>query len=333
MVPIGLSLISVGMIGFALTLHYASSQYVNSFFLISALVTGIGTSFYHPIGAAILQSSFEKNRRGRALGVNGAFGGIGRAVYPSIVAVFVAVYTYSIALLIVAAIGFVGSLAVSLGLRSRRIVESPKTSVGKSSIVQRGEISAVLILLTVVAFAVSFSTQGIGAWIPSFLAAEKGLGTSATLDYEVSALYAASILGQPFFGYLSDKIDKRIVVAIAVLGSSSSVLGYLFSHGILDIVFLEMIGFFTFTNFPVFLSLVSDYVPSSSSAFSNGLVWNFGVSGGGVAGPAVVAAFVFSGLFSWTRAFEIMIAVAFLSSAMIPILRKPVQLDEKAAPS
>ncbi len=327
MISFGLILTSIGIIGFGLTYQFHTSGYVNTIFLVSAFVAGIGTSFYHPIGAAILQSTFNGSSKGRALGINGSFGGLGRAIYPSIVFLLAGIFTESTSLIIIAIVASCFSLIIPLGMKSRSKLAPPKELGKKASFNENGEISRTLIILTVVALFTSFATQGIGAWLPTFLSVQKGLGTSSLLGFELSGMYAGSILGQFSFGSLSDRIDKRAVVAIATVGSAASVLAYIFSTGIFDLIFLALIGFFTYTNFPVFLSLASDYIPSKSSTVANALVWNFGVNGGTVIGPAVVSILVFSVGLGWNTAYEIMIGAAFLATLTIPLLRKPTKGD------
>ncbi len=327
LISLGLILTSSGIIGLGLTYQFHTSSFVNIFFLISAFVAGIGTSFYHPIGAAILQSNFNGSGKGRALGINGSFGGLGRAIYPSIVFLLAGIFTESTSLIIIAIVAACSSLIIPIGLKSRSKITPVKDIGRKVSFKENGEISRVLIILTGVALVTSFATQGIGAWLPTFLSVQKGLGTSSLLGYELSGMYAGSILGQFSFGSLTDRIDKRAVVAIATVGSATSVLAYIFSSGVLDLVFLVLIGFFTYTNFPVFLSLASDYIPNKSSTISNALVWNFGVNGGTVIGPAVVSILVFSVGVGWDTAYEIMVGAAFLATLTIPLLRRPMKGD------
>ncbi|BCS92508.1 MFS transporter [Metallosphaera javensis (ex Sakai et al. 2022)] len=51
---------------------------------LGAILLGSGQAFYHPLGGAILARIFGKSS-GRALGINGAMGSLGRAVMPSVI--------------------------------------------------------------------------------------------------------------------------------------------------------------------------------------------------------------------------------------------------------
>jgi MFS family permease len=326
MVGFGLGVVSVGLLGLAASLQYTGGTLLSVAVLVCAFVTGLGTGFYHPISAAILQSVYGDKSKGKALGVNGAAGAVGRALYPSLFFVLAASLTNYGTIAFLGVIGFAMSLVVSLGMR-RSFQASPRyatreTSPGKVGL--GGRITRPLVVLTIVAFVSTFANQGVAAWMPTYLALQKGLGISSSLGFALTGMYAAAIVGQPIFGYLVDRYEKRLVLAISIVGSSISILGYLFSSGIMDAVLLIVLGFFTFSSFPLYLSLASDYVPRRSSSLSNALVWSLGANGGGVVGPAVVGAVALSGFSSWLVAFEIMAVAALVAAAMIGLLRKPL---------
>ncbi|MEM3433012.1 MAG: MFS transporter [Candidatus Methanomethyliaceae archaeon] len=175
------------------------------------------------------------------------------------------------------------------------------------------------------AFISAFATQGIAAWIPTYLAIQKGLGITAELGIALSGMYLASIVSQPFFGYLVDKFDKRLVLAVSIVGSAMSIIGFLFTTGMLSLIFLGLLRLFTFSGYPIFLSLASDYVPKKASSLSNALVWSLGVNGGGVVGPAVIGFLALSSYVNWSFSFGMTVLAAFLSAIMILLLPKPLK--------
>ena len=326
MLGLGLALISAGFLGFAVSMSYAVGSSLETLIVIFSFVAGLGTAFYHPIGAAMLQAIYRDKSRGKALGINGAMGSLGRALYPSLFFALAAVVTNNGSIAIIALVGFLGSIVVSVGLTKRRdrsSIRTPKARPQEVSEPIRDRITMPLMMLTLVAFVSAFATQGIAAWIPTYLATQKGLGVSSSLGIALTGMYAASIIGQPVFGYLVDRFNKRLILAISIVGSALSIVGYLFASGDLDYVLLVLLGLFTFSGYPIFLSLASDYVPKNSFSLSNALVWSLGVNGGGVVGPAVVGAIALSGYVSWTFAFEMMAAAALISAAMIPLLGRP----------
>jgi FSR family fosmidomycin resistance protein-like MFS transporter len=327
MISTGLAIISAGLFGLAISLSLANGPLLSICLLLSAFLTGIGTAFYHPIGAAMLQSAYGDRSKGRALGINGAMGSLGRAVYPTLFFFVASKVTNNGSIAFLALVGVAASAIVSIGLRRGRQSSSLPSDPNRTGTTDtlRSRITMPLVILTFVAFVSTFSIQGVAAWIPTYLALQKGLGISSSLGFALTGMYAASIVSQPFFGYLVDRFQKKRVLAFSIAGCALSIFGYLVSSGILDVVLLVFLGFFTFSNFPIFLSLASDYVPKRSSSLSNALVWSLGVNGGGVVGPAVVGAFALSGYASWSTAFGLMAVTALLAAAMTGLLRKPVR--------
>jgi Major Facilitator Superfamily. len=54
---------------------------------IASLFLGSGLAFYHPLGGAILQLSYDKDEAPKALGINGSMGSLGRAIAPYVLVV------------------------------------------------------------------------------------------------------------------------------------------------------------------------------------------------------------------------------------------------------
>jgi FSR family fosmidomycin resistance protein-like MFS transporter len=88
------------------------------------------------------------------------------------------------------------------------------------------------------------------------------------------------------------------------------------------LIVLAIFGFFTFTAFPLLLSLASDYEPEGSSSLGNALVWGIGISGGGVIGPLVTGTLVLNDYAQLGFAFEIMAVAALLSAVGAMLLPK-----------
>ena len=183
-----------------------------------------------------------------------------------------------------------------------------------------------IVTLTVVAFLRSSATQGISAWIPTYLATQKGLGVSADLGIAVTTMYAAAIIGQPTFGLLVDRFDKRAVLATSSIGGAASILGYLaFGTGLVGTAWLFSFGFFVFSGFPLLLSMVGDYVPRGESSLANALVWGFGSTAGGAIGPLVTGALIGGDYARLGTAFTVLAGAAIVSgvaTVMVPPARR-----------
>lgn len=343
---LGLVTLSLGLLTFYLALEVASGLLLDGILLLAALLTGSGAAFYHPLGGTLLQTAFAGRRMGLALGVNGALGSLGRALYPSLyflAALAIAGYG---AIALFSLLGFAAAAAILVGMRVVRVEEQRSASVGRSS--QAGEIGTEvpearavvppaggggvrgaltfgIIVLTVVAFLRATATQGIAAWIPTYLATQRGLGVSAGLGLAVTIMYAAAIIGQPLFGLMVDRFDRRRILALSSLGSVVSILGYLsFSGaGLVGEAWLFAFGFFTFSGFPQFLSLVRDYVPPGGSSLANAMVWGVGSTTGNAIGPVLIGALA-GGVYEHLGfAFTVAASAAVLSALGTLLLRRP----------
>jgi MFS family permease len=127
-------------------------------------------------------------------------------------------------------------------------------------------------------------------------------------------MFATAIVGQPLFGWLLDRFDRRLILAVSSMGSGLSILAYLFTVGPAELVMLALFGLFTFAAFPLFLSLASNYEIEGSSSLGNALVWGVGNSGGSVIGPLITGAIVLSNYQRLGFAFEIMAAAIVVSA-------------------
>lgn len=330
LISLGIVLVSSGLFGFYVALASAAGVVLLAAVVASAVVTGFGTAFYHPLGATILQSSFDDASRGRALGANGSIGSVGRALYPTVFFLVPVMATIYDPFAVFAGIGFAVSAILWFGLHTWRspVREGPEpvvaTDGGASGV--RGAATRGAVLLTAVVFVRSMATQGIVGFLPIYITQLKGAGLTSLLGGTVTILYLPAIVGQPTFGWLVDHYDRRAVLGLSSVGSGLSILAYLVSSGWESVLFLALFGLFTFSGFPLFLSLAADYVPRSAASSGNALVWGLGASGGSVAGPLLVGAIIASDYGLLGVAFEVLAAVAFasaLGTALLPKRDRP----------
>jgi MFS family permease len=304
----GIILISTGIAGFSLTVTYSGLPY--SIAVISAVVMGMGTGFYHPIGASLIQRSYAKNKLGRVLGINGSMGSVGRAVFPSVFLVLAYFVTQGYSLAFLALAGIIVSIIIWLGLRNT--IASRPTEAAKSGL--RGAANWSIILLTLVFFIKSVSSQGMVAWIPTFLTYNKGLGVGITLGVVMTVMYTSAIIGQPLFGILVDRVDKRLLLMISSLGTAATMFAYMNTSGWFEMLMLSLFGFFTFSGFPLTMSLVSDYAPKGNSSLTNSIVWGLGNSGGTVLGPIIAGTIILNNYSAIPLSFDVMIVLSVIVS-------------------
>jgi len=358
MIALGIGVLGVSMLGFylSLLLHGAGSDVL---VLVAAVVAGIGSSFYHPLGGSLLQLNFRDSSRATALGINGAFGSIGRALYPALFFVVAAFgITKGDTTAVFGGLSLLAGVAVAFGLPTRVTQPQPVRSALSGTVPQAGYVPAkdpgdagskanspakgqpvvlrgtwssvrqllnrsVLALMTI-AFFRSLAFIGIVSWVPIYLTTQRHAGVSSVMGYAVTVMYAGGILGQPAFGLLADRFDKRLVLAVDSLGSAGGVFLFLSTsgHGASALLALLVFGFFTFSGFPLLMSLVADYVPKESSTTGNALVWGLGSTGGQALGP-LVASLLMAGSYSHLgTAFVVLGALAAATVVGVPLMSK-----------
>jgi FSR family fosmidomycin resistance protein-like MFS transporter len=320
-IAVGLSFVSLGFLGFYLSASYTSGFIFIVFVIVSAFLAGFGGAFYHPLGASVLQSAFQNKSQGRALGINGATGSVGRALYPSLLFLIATFITTFDSIAALAILGFSGSLAIWIGLRTVKLSTPVKQSSERKAKFSEA-FNKGIIILTLVSFVRSLAIMGLNSWLSIYISMQKGVGVTHVLGIMLTIMYSAAIIGAPLFGMLVDRFDKRLIFGLSSAGSGVSVIGYLFTSGPLEILFLFLFGFFAFSTFPLVFSISSDYAPEGAASLANALAWGLGVTGGGAVGPVLIGAIIANNYANLGFAFEIMALVTLFSALGAGILPK-----------
>ncbi len=321
LMALGVALLGVGLVGFYLVVAYTNGVEAFAFALVSDLCMGVGSAFYHPLGGSILQAAFGRGTTGKALGLNGAMGSVGRAAYPSIFFVVVApVFTTAGSLAFFGVVGMGAALLIWMGLR--RADAGPANREGRRSSVRRSLTKPMLMLLGV-SFVRSASLFGVAQYAPTFLNSQRGLELGPLLGLSLTAFYASAIVGQPLFGLLADRVDHRLVLTITAFGAAASIVGYVNSAGAVSVALLSLFGFFAYTGFPLLMSLAADYSSRGESAFGNSLVWGLGSTGGNALGPVLIYALILNDYGRLGYSFEVMAVLAAVSGVAALFIPRP----------
>ena len=317
----GIGSMGLGLMGFYLAVSVLEGVALFALALLCVLTMGVGSSFYHPLGGSILQTAFGKGTAGRALGLNGAMGSAGRALYPSLFFVAAAAFNKPGSLGFFGLVGLGAALLIWTGIGREEAGRPPTENAEGPSV--RHSLSKPMVALIGVSFVRSVSLFGISSYVPIFLTTQRNLGTSLLLGLSLTAFYASAVLGQPFFGFLTERFDHRVVLAVSAVGAAASIVAYVNSGGALGIVLLSLFGFYAFTGFPLLLSLAADYAAVNASALGNSLVWGLGATGGNAIGPLLVYAVALDDYRRLGFSFEVMAALAVASAVGALLIPKP----------
>lgn len=313
---VGIATLGAGLIGFYFTMQYASGGGAFAPALVCDLLMGFGSSFYHPLGGSILQGTFGERTTGRALGVNGSMGSLGRTLYPSLFYAAAALFTKPGSLAFLGTVGLGSALLIWAGLG--RVPFHPHGHVKAATI--RESLTKPTTILLGVTFLRSAALFGIVYYMPIFLSTQRGLGIGPILGAVLTLTYAPAMVGQPFFGYLIDRLDHRVVLAISGFGAAASIVGCVSTQGVLSFSLLALFAFFTYTGFPLLMSLASDYSVRKASALGNSIIWGLGDSTGSALGPILVYALTLDEYSRLGFAYEVMAALVAISAAAALLL-------------
>jgi len=327
LIPIGLCVVALGIFGYTVSMVLFSGNLFYFGLVLFTLIAGSGSSFYHPLAAAVLNETWTVDKRGRAMGFNGSMGGVGTLVFP-IIAVGLIV-TYGVISLSLIAIVFVLLALVIFSIMrslktSQEVTTSESTDRRGSGVAMRVVLSSVL-ALTLAGFFRSMLTQGVVYFLPVYLTEVSKINYSLVGDVLI-AYSVMTILGQPLFGSLSDRFGLKAMIGVTLVGCVGSVLLLSFSGNNfwLTELSLALLGLFSYTAFPLFLGLTGLIVPKGSVTLGNSIVWGFGMIGGSTLGPIIVGVLSEpSFLGSLDFAFLVLSGVGAISLVFLPFVPKP----------
>lgn len=322
LLAIGLSLVGIAVIGYSVAILFTTGFSLFLFLLPFAILGGIGSSFYHPLGASVLYEKWRDSSLGRAMGINGAAGSLGRALYPVIIVGLVTYLTMP-SVVAIAFATFVIAIIINHNFRRMSFSKPKELVLGQNNRTPLSAIIPKIIGLTSVAFTRGIFAMGLVYWLTLYLKNVRNFGY--VLDGAVfSLVLAMAVLGQPTFGYLADKIGRRLALGLSVLISALAMIGFLsVTNQILSVFLLAIFGFTALTGFPLLLPIAISIAPKGTETMSSSIVWGVGNVGGGAVGPfliGILAGPAFIG--SLAGGFFVVIAIGLMGLAILPFVPK-----------
>lgn len=327
---IGINGISVGAFAIPFLDHTLTVPAI----VIGSVLLGFGQSFYHPLGATIINESFEKKTATKMLGINGSFGSLGRAVFPTIIVAVMILVGDAMGLFVIMLYLLIFALVIYGGLRNfRRNPNKPKREKSGSKIESRSIVkkySKFLYILTMVVFIRAMFLTGTITFVPTFLTSVYHSRTVAVEIVTVS--FVTAVFGQPYFGSLTSRFGGRKIVTFTTIISGIAFASFIYfaTNIILSGISFAVFAFVTYSGFPVLLGYVGQVVPREISTTSNALVWGFGNTLGGAVGIAVIDGFkVFVSL---GDSMTLMLIFALAAILMLPLIPKNNRLPNIETP-
>jgi len=244
-------------------------------------LVGLFGSIYHPVGISwLLSNAIDK---GKAIGINGVFGGVGPALAGLTAGFLIALWGWRAAFLIpglvVVATGIVFVVFLARGLVvEAKIDRKPEPTPHRGDTVRAGLVLSVTMLCAGLIYQ---ATQPV---LPKLF--EERLGETGILAAAggVTVVYLLAGLTQILAGHLADKMSPRRIYVAAALLQVPMLIGLAYASGLGLLVVATLAVVFNMAAIPAENLLLSRYSPPGWRGTALGLkfVLGFGVSGLGV---------------------------------------------------
>jgi len=296
-----------------------------------AAIGGLGSAVTHPVGGTVLSQAYPASKTGKALGLNGAVGSLGRALYPTLVVILITALSLPYGVIALGILGLIPAALIGLFPLEKSRGSTPTASDSmeyldrehkprKATPLDQSAVMNVLILTTIAVIRGAFG-QGVVAFLSVFIVQVQQYSFSFGVGVIMMIAIVLGVPGQLIFGKFSD-MHRTASLAVNNAGQSLSIIFYLYtlSNPVVSVACLALFGFFTYSSYPVFLSAVSDSVPSRFLSLSNAIVWGVGVLGGNSIGPLIVGLAVGTNLSLLPTIFLTLAVVSGLSTALVVFL-------------
>jgi MFS transporter, FSR family, fosmidomycin resistance protein len=322
LLTLGLGMLAVGTVGYAVSVQFATGFWLTLILLPLTVLIGVGSAFYHPLGATVLRAKWKTETLGNAMGMNGSVGSIGRVALPFVTTVMLGFLALPF-VGIIGAICLAGAFVVLFMLRGVKFRDA-RTQVdvrGRTSLLPERELATRLFPLTVVSFSRGLFT-GVFPLIPLYLQQVDNFD-KFTAGILFSLSLGAGIISQLLFGYLQTRLGARKALTISNLGGVVVLFVFaLNSASSVVMASLLVFGLFSYSAFPLLLGAVQDLTDLYEMTSGSAIVWGIGNSSGSAAAPLLVGALAVFYSGSPVPGFLASAALGIPSVALMPFIRQ-----------
>ena len=318
MLAMGLLIFAVGAAGYAVSGDFFEGSILVVVLLIFTLLVGVGSSFYHPLGATVLRAKWKESEIGRALGLNGSAGSIGRIAMPFAAALLITDFALS-SVSLLAGFSVIGALAVFIVLRNVKFAAKPRTSVSlRDSLLPNRDLLRRMFPLTVVSFSRGLFT-GVVPFIPLYLTQVDHVN-DLTAGFLYSGTLGVGIISTIMFGFMQDRLGPKVSLTVSNLGGVLTLFIFAASSDPLVVDSAVVVfGLFSYSAFPLLLGLVHNMTDFDEMTSASSIVWGIGNNGGAAVAPLVIGALALPSVFgTLTAGFIAAAAIGILSVILIP---------------
>ena len=291
---------------------------------------GLAAAIYHPVGIAWLVRNARA--RGRALGINGAFGGLGVASAGLVAGALIDLFGWRAAFIIPGIICLATGLALLACLRSGLIVEAPPAPRSEAPAPSRGAVLRVygVLLLTMLIMGILFQATQVS--VPKVfdlrlrdIAGEGALGIGAI----VALVYTVGSVTQLVGGVMADRFPLKPLYAGCFLLQVPVLAGIAIFGGLPLVALVAVTVFLTAAPLPAENMLLARFTPQRHHSLAYGVKFVLAFGTGPISILLVSRIQERTGEFTWL--YLALAAVALL--AALAALLLPGEPERQPAPA
>jgi MFS family permease len=260
------------------------------------VIVGLGMGGEWSCGSVLVAETWPAEHRGKAMGLMQSGWAIGALFAAAISSVVLDRFGWRILFLI-------GALPAVAAFVIRRRVEEPQVwrerTERTSSFTEMfsPRFIRTTVVVTIVASSVLLAYWGLTSWLPTFLAspvAKGGAGLTITKSARwLIALQVGAFAGYVSFGWIADRIGRRLAFTLFMIGAAISVpLFALGARSTLTLLVIgPLVGYFGHGYFSMFGAMLSELFPTRIRATAQGFCYNAG-RGVSAFAPFIIGALV-----------------------------------------
>ena len=276
------------MVGLIMLSHAGSFPML----LVAAAMIGIGSSIFHPESSRVARLS-SGGRHGFAQSVFQVGGNFGTAIGP-VLAAFIVVPDGQGSILWFSAIALVGMVVLSIVGRwyQKRMAmhrKRPPAAVHLAEPFRRGKVAVTMAILIALVFSKFFYLASISSYYTFYLIHRFGMSVQHA-QLMLFVFLGAAALGTVLGGPIGDRIGRKLVIWVSILGVLPFTLALPFVGLGGTLVLSFIIGFVLSSAMPAMIVYAQELVPGRVGLIS-GLFFGlaFGMGGLGAAAIGVIA--------------------------------------------
>lgn len=320
MMALGIGLMGIAQIVFSASFFY--NQMAPFLLVPGVLVLGIGLAFYHPLGGSIIAFATKGKSFSKHMGINGSFGSLGRAVFPTIVVAFITIFgetigTFSFGLVLLT----FGVLIYFLSRSFDKFMMSESRRPPSNSLSLNKYRRFILVMTSIFLMNAVFSSSITNYILPYYDHVYNSKSLAAIIT---GIIFLTPVIGQPVQGVVVGKIGGRRALYITI---TSSVLVFsvflLTSNVVTQILSLAGLAFFVFTGFPVVIGYASMVTPREYITRVNAIIWGLGSTLGSSIGSAIGGTLI--QFYGYHTAFSICWLFGIAAICFLPLLPRRIE--------